>query len=90
MPHGVMVAFTRAFDFGGRTFLLSTDLTVVPADRVREFRRSDFEGTVLGGDKRLPLAWIRSEDRPRYQLGADGVPDNADADEPMACCGPQP
>jgi L,D-transpeptidase catalytic domain len=66
VPHGTLFSFTRAFDHGGRTFLLSTDLTVVPADRVRRFRPSRFEGLWLDGAQGLPVVWFRSEARPRF------------------------
>ncbi len=72
IPHGAMLAYTEAFDVGGRTFLLSTDLTVVPADRVRRFERSQFRGVKLGGEVTLPIAWFREKERPVYAL-ADGV-----------------
>jgi hypothetical protein len=68
IPHGTMMAFTRTFAVEGRTFLLSTDLTVVPADRVREFRRSRFKGVELGTEVKLPLAWMRTKPRPRHRL----------------------
>jgi hypothetical protein len=72
IPHGSMLSFTRAFAVDGRTWLLSTDLTLVPADRVREFRRSRFVGTPLGGGVDLPLAWARTRTRPRYRRLEDG------------------
>lgn len=68
IPHGSMLAYTASFDFGGRTFLLSTDLTVVPADRVRAFQPSRFHGTELGGEVKLPLAFMREKARPQYRL----------------------
>ncbi|HTJ81146.1 MAG TPA: hypothetical protein VL400_05460, partial [Polyangiaceae bacterium] len=34
IPHGSMLSYTRAFSAEGRTWLLSADHTVVPADRV--------------------------------------------------------
>jgi hypothetical protein len=71
LPHGSMVAFTRAFDVGGRTFLLSTDLTLVPADRVRVFKRSSFKGTELGKGVSLPLAWMRVSARPQYRFDGE-------------------
>ncbi|MCA9624205.1 MAG: L,D-transpeptidase, partial [Myxococcales bacterium] len=73
IPHGSLFSFTEAFDHGGRTFLLSADLTVVPADRVRVFRRSDFSGVQLKEGAALPIAWFRERPRPRYARGADGV-----------------
>jgi hypothetical protein len=73
LPHGTMMSFMRSFDFGGRTFLLSTDLTVVPADRVRRFKKSRFAGTKLNAGVKLPIAWFRGSDRPVYAMH-DGVP----------------
>lgn len=72
IPHGSMLAYTRAFEVDGRTFLLSADLTVVPANRVRPFRRSAFHGVKLGEDVRLPVGWFREKPRPRYRRSAAG------------------
>ncbi|MFO0760493.1 MAG: L,D-transpeptidase [Byssovorax sp.] len=66
LPRGSMVSFSSAFSAEGRTFLLSADQTLVPADRVRPFRPSAFHGVRLDGDIHLPIAFIRSHDRPRY------------------------
>ncbi|MBI4701778.1 MAG: L,D-transpeptidase [Deltaproteobacteria bacterium] len=71
-PAGTMLAFTRAFDFGGRTFLLSPDLTLLPADRVRPFRANGFRGVELGDDVPLPIAWFRREPRPQYRRVPSG------------------
>ena len=71
VPHGTLFAYTRAFDHGGRTFLLSADLTLVPADRVRRFRRSRHHGVELGPEVHLPRAWIRAEARPVYRREDD-------------------
>jgi hypothetical protein len=71
LPRGTMISFTEAFDHEGRTFLLSVDLTVVPADRVRIFRKSEFRGVELGKVE-LPLAWIRARERPAYRFGEGG------------------
>lgn len=67
VPHGTLFAYTRAFDHGGRTFLLSADLTVVPADRVRQFRRSTFHGVELDAQTSLPRAWFRVRPRPVFR-----------------------
>ncbi len=72
IPHGSMLSFTRAFDSGNRTWLLSADLSIVPADRVREFRRSAFAGISTELVTQLPLAWFRERPRPRYSRGANG------------------
>jgi hypothetical protein len=78
-----MLAFTRAFEAEGRTWLLSADNTLVPADRVRPFRPSAFRGTRLGGDVQLPIAWVRKEPRPRYRQAAAGGMDRAGGDFPV-------
>lgn len=74
IPHGSMLSFTKAFRANGRTWLLSADNTLVPADRVRPFRQSAFVGTRLGPDTgvELPLAWARTTPRPRYERAATG------------------
>ncbi|MEM6791828.1 MAG: L,D-transpeptidase, partial [Myxococcota bacterium] len=82
VPHGTLFAFTRAFDHGGRTFLLSADLTVVPADRVRRFVPSAFHGVVLD-DPALPRAWFRKRDRPRFRRRDDGRFEPADPAFPV-------
>lgn len=66
IPNGSMLAFTHAFEAEGRVWLLSTDLAVVPADRVRPFRTSTFHGTDLGKGVALPLAWARHDAAKRY------------------------
>jgi lipoprotein-anchoring transpeptidase ErfK/SrfK len=73
IPAGSMLSFTRAFSAGGRTFLLSAERTLVPADRLRLFRTSAFHGVRLGAGVDLPLAWIRRADRPRYRRLPSGA-----------------
>jgi hypothetical protein len=73
LPRGSMLSFTRVYETAGRTFLVSADHTLVPADRVRLFRRSSFHGVRLGGDVQLPLAWLRRVDRPQHRLLASGA-----------------
>jgi hypothetical protein len=72
IPLGSMLAYQGAIEHEGRVFLLSTDGTVVPADRVRPLRPSSFRGVELGAGIELPLAWIRSRPRPKYGQQADG------------------
>ena len=72
IPFGSMVAYTRAFEHEGRTWLLSADGTVVPADRTRPFRVTTFHGVELRGGLDLPLAWMRREPRPQYVRHTDG------------------
>jgi hypothetical protein len=73
IPLGSMLSFTHAFTVAGRTWLLSADQTVVPADRVRAFRPSAFHGVHLGGDEGLPLAWIRGKDRAKVRRTEAGA-----------------
>ncbi len=73
IPRGSMLSFTHAYTAAGRTFLLSADRALVPADRVRVFRRSSFHGVPLGGDVALPIAWVRRKDRPQYHLLPGGA-----------------
>lgn len=73
IPHGSMLAYTKVFTHAGRTFLLSADGTVVPADRVRPFRESSFEGVKLGAGVELPLAFMRHKARPKYRRLEDGA-----------------
>lgn len=70
VPEGSTVAFARAFRAEGRTWLVSTDLSLVPADRVVAYRVSEFRGVRLGGDVKLPIAWARRVSRPFYRREA--------------------
>jgi lipoprotein-anchoring transpeptidase ErfK/SrfK len=72
IPHGSMLSYTRAFSHDGRTWLLSADGTVVPADRVRPFRVSQFHGTELGKGVELPIAFFRAKARPKYRKTTEG------------------
>lgn len=73
IPLGSMLSFTHSFDLDGRTFVLSAEGAVVPADRLRPFRPSTFQGTALGDAVKLPIAWIRRETRPRYVFEAGSM-----------------
>ncbi|MCU0681672.1 MAG: L,D-transpeptidase [Polyangiaceae bacterium] len=70
VPEGSTVAFSRAFRAEGRTWLVSTDYGLVPADRVVSYRTSTFEGARLEGELRLPLAWARRQAKPFYRRDA--------------------
>jgi len=71
IPLGSMLAYTRAFDVDGRTFLLSADLTLVPADRVRRFRPSSFHGVRLGAGVTLPIGWFVTAPGKGWRLQGD-------------------
>ncbi len=62
IPAGSGFAYARAFEAAGRLWLLTPDLLLVPADRVFPYKRSDFRGVALGGERTLPLAWVRAPD----------------------------
>jgi hypothetical protein len=73
IPHGSMLSYASAFEHEGRTYLLSSDGTVVPADRARPFRVSQFHGVVLGKDVELPVAFMRKKARPKFRRSETGV-----------------
>lgn len=60
IPNGSMIAYARAFEQDGRVWLVTPDLMLVPADRMRPFRRSKFHGVRVGEQVKLPLAWNRA------------------------------
>ena len=73
IPHGSMLSFARAFEAEGRTFLLSPDLTLIPADRMRPFRRTAFHGVVIGQELPLPIGWFRKKPRPKIKRSEGGA-----------------
>src|SRR5690606_18206594 len=69
LPAGSGVAYAKAFRAAGRVWLLTPDLLLVPADRVFAYHRSSFRGVELGGDRKLPMAWVRAaQGAARYRL----------------------
>jgi hypothetical protein len=60
-------------DEAGRLFLLATNLTAVPADRVWLYRTSEFQGVELDTDHAAPLGWVRRQPRPRYHRKPGGA-----------------
>ncbi|NRA36487.1 MAG: L,D-transpeptidase [Polyangiaceae bacterium] len=58
---GSMFGFTRSFAHQDRTWLLSADGTAVPADRVRPYRQSRFEGVELQGRSLRPGGWAQKK-----------------------------
>ncbi|MEJ7731495.1 MAG: L,D-transpeptidase [Polyangiaceae bacterium] len=67
------VAWTRTFDGEGRSWLLTADHAVMPRDKVRPYPRSRFSGVHLDEATRLPLAFFRKTDKPKYRRGQDGT-----------------
>jgi hypothetical protein len=69
VPARSTVAASRELAFEGRSFLVTSELLVVPRDRLRELEPSNFSGVQLDGElHRLPLAFVRGEDRPKFRL----------------------
>ncbi len=64
LPAGSGVAYAKAFEAAGRTWLLTPELLLVPADRVFAYAPSEFRGVELGAETRLPLAWVRGDSEP--------------------------
>ncbi|MCU0692070.1 MAG: L,D-transpeptidase [Polyangiaceae bacterium] len=72
IPFGSLLSFSRALHVDGRTYLLSPNLTLVPADRMRPFGETQFRGVAIGDAIKPPFAWTRSEARSKYRARDDG------------------
>lgn len=72
IPSGSLLAFSEAVQHEQRTYLLTPDLTWVPAERVRLFSATKFRGVELGEDVGLPLAWTRRNGAATFRRGAEG------------------
>lgn len=72
IPAGTMIAYTRAFEAFGQTWVLSTDMSVVPARGLKRFRVSEFAGVELGRGVELPIAWMRKTPRPKWKKQGSG------------------
>ena len=72
VPVGSMLAYTRAFEAHGETWVLSTNLTVVPTKGLKRFRPSSFVGVELDGDAKLPIAWMRKTAQPKLRRTESG------------------
>ncbi len=55
-------AFLHTFLHGGRRYGVTTDMTLMPTDRLRPIRGSGFHGFVIGKDVEFPFAIIRRAD----------------------------
>jgi hypothetical protein len=62
------VAFVESTLWEGRRYNVSTDLRVLPADRFRPIRGSDFHGWVIGKDIDFPFALVRKKGAKKYRL----------------------
>jgi hypothetical protein len=58
---GSTVAYTDAFEHGGKPYLLTWDRGIVEQERVKPYPESPFHGVPLGGEIALPLAFVRAD-----------------------------
>ncbi|HVJ21516.1 MAG TPA: L,D-transpeptidase [Polyangiaceae bacterium] len=65
-------AMTRLFEWEKRAFGLTTELDLVPLDRTRVVRASDFHGVELAPGEGLPVGFVEPPYAQRYELRADG------------------
>jgi hypothetical protein len=72
-------SFLHSFLHDGRRYGLATDLSVMPTDRLRPIRGSDFHGVEIGRDITLPFAFVRRTgaryyrfDKSKNKLSDDG------------------
>ncbi|MBX3184159.1 MAG: L,D-transpeptidase [Polyangiaceae bacterium] len=89
VPPRSTVSFIDEFTAGGRSFLMTPELTVVPKDKVRELRPSGFQGVRLDGSSRLPLAFFRSDETRTWRLST-AVSRTAGATGTAVTSGPTP
>lgn len=83
LPPTSMLSFTKVFAAEGRTWLLSADQTLVPADRVRAFRTTSFHGVRLSNTVALPLAWMRGSPKPKVRRLPSGTLETTSATWPV-------
>ncbi|HEX7453631.1 MAG TPA: hypothetical protein VF294_15170, partial [Polyangiaceae bacterium] len=53
-------ALLAIYDQGGRRFGLSTDMSLLPLDRMKPVVASTFHGIALGGEVQLPVVFVRN------------------------------
>ncbi len=63
-------AFLESFLHEGRRYNVTTDLRVVPADRYRPIRGSEYHGVRIGTDVQLPFALVRKKGGKSWTFGA--------------------
>jgi len=70
---GSTIAYTRSFDFGGRSWVLTSDQAIMPRDRMKIYPRSEFQGVWLRDGVSLPLAYFRKTARPKLRRTEAGA-----------------
>ncbi|MCA9591819.1 MAG: L,D-transpeptidase family protein [Myxococcales bacterium] len=74
VPTRSSIAYTDEFFANGRSWLLTSDLLLVPKDRVVPLEPATFAGVHLDEHvRRLPLAFIRREPRPKFRFVSDAT-----------------
>lgn len=63
-------AFIDVFEADGRAWGLSTDMSILPLDRLEPVHGSEFFGVVLGQDASLPVTFVRSSSQYLYEGSA--------------------
>jgi hypothetical protein len=66
-------AFLASYELEGRRFGLTTDLTLVPLDRVRLVQPSSFHGIAISDELGLPIAIVRAKLSRSYELQPTGL-----------------
>jgi hypothetical protein len=70
------LSFLSAFEADGRTFYLTSEQFVVPADRVRAAKLCDFHGVELAAPgeagEHLPMLWVNWRPATLWRMDADG------------------
>lgn len=69
---GSTVAFVSEVKAGNEEYLLGSDLSYVPKQRVTPLPRYEFRGVELGAERKLPLAFFRGRDRPQFSRTESG------------------
>lgn len=72
------IAFVESFLVEGRRYNVSTDLRVMPADRFRPIRGSEFHGYVIGEDIDFPFALVRKKGAKRWKLEGKRLVESGD------------
>jgi len=65
-------ALLGTYEHEGRSYGMTTDLTLLPLDRVRMVKPSAFHGITLDDSTTLPVAFVRSKHAARYTLTEAG------------------
>jgi len=63
-------AFVDVFEADGRAYGLSTDMSILPLDRLEPVRASEFFGVVLDEQRTLPVTFVRSTSQYLYEGSA--------------------